>query len=1007
MQKQPININFSQGLDTKSDPRQVSLGRFSALENTVFTKEGLLQKRNGYDALPTLPDATSNYVTTFNGALTAIGSKLEAFSSASNTWTNKGKIQPVQLDVLPLIRNNTNQSQADSAISSTGLICTVYTDQDPSSLSAKIYRYVVADSVTGQNIVAPTTITEADATLGTPRVFLLGSYFIVIFTNKVSTTYHLKYFAINTVVPTTITAPADISTSYTPSSTVAFDAIVMGNALFVAWNGASSSGIKVAYLTAQLSLSSSVNPDAAHVATMVSVCADAQNRAIWVSYFASGTSNGYTFAVDPNLAVLSAAAIVISSKSALNITSSALSGINTIFYEVSNNYSYDGAIPSHFINSVTRTQAGVTGSTTTILRSVGLASKSFIIGSTLYLLTAFQSPYQPSYFLIDSTGAIIAKLAYSNGGGYLLAGLPEVNVSGTTARVTYLIKDSISAVNKGTNLPSGTQVNGIYSQTGINLASFEIGGQVASSEIGQNLNLTGGFLWGYDGYVPVENNFFVWPDSVELTGSGSGGNLAAATYFYQATYEWADNQGNVFRSAPSIPVQVMTTGTTSSVTVNVPTLRLTYKTSNPVKIVIYRWSSSQQIYYQVTSLTAPVLNSTTTDSIAFVDTLADASILGNNILYTNGGVVENIGPPAASAVDLFDDRLWLIDAEDKNLLWYSKQVIETTPVEMSDLFTLYVAPTTAAQGSTGPMRCIAPMDDKQVIFKDNAIFYINGTGPDNAGANGQYSQPIFVTSTVGSDNPASIVFIPNGLMFQSDKGIWLLGRNLGTTYIGAPVEQFNEFRVLSAVNIPGTNQVRFTLENGVTLMYDYYYNQWGTFIGVPAVSSTLYQNLHTFINSYGQVLQESPGSYLDGSNPVLIKFTTGWINFAGLRGYERIYEFSFLGTYLSPHKLAIQVAYDYGPVEHQSMYSPNNFSPVYGSDSLYGGSTTYGGPSDIEQFRVFAKRQKCKAFQISVQEIYDPSFGVVAGAGLNLSGINFVVALKKGWAPTPGVKSVG
>lgn len=1005
--KQNANTNFGNGINTKTDPFQIPIGQFAQLENVIFNKDGLLQKRNGNEALTALPDSTSEYVTTFNGALTAIGNKLESLSNASGKWSNRGSIQPVKLDVLPIIRNNTNQSQSDSVTSDSGLVCTVYTDQNPASLGASIYRYVVADVITGQNVVIPTTITQADAALGTPKVYILGSYFVIIFTNKVSTIYHLKYFTISISDPTNVTSPVDIDPNYNPSASVNFDAAVLNENLYIAWNKAAGGGIKVAYLTSQLALSAAVNPDATHAATIITVAADSQNQVIWLSYYDSVSQNGYTFALDKNLAVISAASQIITTMVVVNIASYAMSGLNTVFYEVTNSYSYDGAIPTNYINRITRTQAGITSSTVTIKRSVGLASKAFLIGSTLYILTAFQSPYQPSYFLTDSTGNVIAKLSYSNGGGYLIHGLPAVTVSGLVAQISYLIKDTIAAVNKNTDVPAGSQVNGIYSQTGINMASFTIGGQIQSSEIGNNLNLTGGFLWGYDGYTPVENNFFVWPDSVEVTGSTTGGVMTAQQYFYQVTYEWTDNQGNAFRSAPSIPVSVTTTGTTSSVTVHVPTLRLTYKTANPVKIVIYRWSTQQPIYYQVTDINLPVLNNTSIDAVQYVDTKLDSTILGNNIIYTNGGVIENIGPPAASSVDLFDDRLWLIDAEDKNLLWYSKQVIESTPVEMSDLFTMFVAPTTAAQGSTGPMRCIFPMDDKQIIFKDNAILYVNGSGPDNTGANSQYSQPIFITSTVGCNNSASIIFTPNGLMFQSDKGIWLLGRNLSTEYIGAPVEAFNEFRVLSSVNVPGTNQVRFTLDNGKTLMYDYFYNRWGVFVGAPAISSTIYQELHTFIDSYGRVFQESPGKYLDGANPVLISFLTGWLNFAGLRGYERIYEFSFLGTYYSPHKLLIQVAYDYGSPSHQSTWNPPNFVPNYGGDPLYGSSSPYGGPSNIEQFKVAAKKQKCKAFQVGVREIYDPSKGISPGAGLSLSGINYVIMIKQGWAPISGAKSIG
>ena len=47
------------------------------------------------------------------------------------------------------------------------------------------------------------------------------------------------------------------------------------------------------------------------------------------------------------------------------------------------------------------------------------------------------------------------------------------------------------------------------------------------------------------------------------------------------------------------------------------------------------------------------------------------------------------------------------------------------------------------------------------------------------------------------------------------------------------------------------------------------------------------------------------------------------------------------------------------------------------------------------------------SFSIEVIEIYDPSFGVVAGAGFTLSGINAVVGFKKDFRPQPAVHSVG
>ena len=81
--KQAFSINFSEGLDLKTDPFQVRAGRFLNLSNSIFDKGGLLQKRNGYKQLPDLPNENTTFVTTFNGDLTAVGSDLLAFSAPS------------------------------------------------------------------------------------------------------------------------------------------------------------------------------------------------------------------------------------------------------------------------------------------------------------------------------------------------------------------------------------------------------------------------------------------------------------------------------------------------------------------------------------------------------------------------------------------------------------------------------------------------------------------------------------------------------------------------------------------------------------------------------------------------------------------------------------------------------------------------------------------------------------------------------------------------------------
>lgn len=1017
--KQAIPINFAQGLDTKTDPFQLSTGSFLALNNSVFTKGKRLTKRNGFGQLASLPFAAS-FVTTFNGDLTAVGSTLQTYASGSDSWVSKGTVYPMELNVLAMVRNNTNQSQSDSAIAPNGFICVAYADQDPANLSNNICRYVISNSVTGQNIIPPTTISTTDSVLPSPRVFLLGNYFVIVFSNKIVSSYHLQYVAISITSPTVATVATDIALDYAPSATASYDGVVANGNLYLAWNADSSAAILMTYLTPTLGQANTLNVDGAHAATVMSVTADTTgaNPIIWATYYNQATSQGYTLAVNAQLLSVLPPTLVIPSGTVTNIASTASNGVMTFLYEVSNGYPYNPAIPTNFISKISVTQAGGLGIPSTVIRSVGLASKIFTVNGVLYYLVAYSSPDQPTYFLADFDGKVSAKLAYQNGGGYVSC-LPNVTVFDNHASVTYLFKALIQSVNKNTNVPAGSQTSGIYAQLGVNLASFTIGtDRLVSAEIGNNLNISGGFLWSYDGSSPVEQGFFLYPDSVAVTTSTVGGNLSAQQYFYQVTYEWSDNQGNIFRSAPCTPVSITTTGSTSTNTINVPTLRLTYKIANPVKIVVYRWSVGQQSYYQVTSISIPTLNNMSVDSVAIVDTLSDSAILGNNLIYTSGGVIENIGPPGTSSVTLFDDRLWLVDAENKNLLWFSKQVIQSTPVEMSDLFTFYVASSVGATGPTGPITALSAMDDKLIIFKQNATYYINGAGPDNTGSNNQYSPPTFVNSMVGCSNQRSIVLQPSGLMFEfaSESGnqIWLLSRDLSTDYIGAPVEALmKDATVLSSVAVPGTNQVRFNLSSGITLMFDYYYGQWGVF-SLSALSSTVYQGLHTGIGPLSRVFQETPGVYLDGSSPVLMSFTTSWINIAGLRGYQRAFFFFLLGQYITPFKLSCAIAYDYEQSpDGFTTITPGNFSPAYGGaqangqEIVYGQESPYGGIGKVFAARVFLKKQRCSSFQINIQEIYDSSFGVAAGEGFTLSGLSLICALKGPFNTISAKNSVG
>lgn len=990
LQKQNLALPFAVTLDTKTDPFQLTPGSMLSVVNAVYTNDKKISKRNGFMPIASLPsNANATLLTTFNSNLTAVGNNFYAYNSESVQWLNKGLYQPVNLSVIPVVRSSTQQDQLDCAVSPQGLACMVFRD------AGSRFKYQVFDSITSQIFVNPVNL---PTTAHLPRVFILDTHFIITYLDN-AIGNALYYIAIPIANPSSPLPTAEVSSNVL-NVTHGYDGCVQGTNLYLAWAG--NDGLRYTYFDSHF------NQYATLVTTgevPVNISVYANPTFMWISYYDSSNNVKTLTIAIPLLATWNGPVTIENIAGVTKITSaSVIDNTIELAYGISNTYGYNSD-PTNYVRGATCNSGGTIAGPNVIIRSVDIASKAFTTNGKVYALAAFESSYQSTYFLIDSRGNVVMKLAYENGGGYTSSYvLPGANINSTGVQIAYQYKDLIQAANGGNNtIPS---LN-IYTQTGANLATINLAsGNIVAAEIGHNLHLTGGFLWMYDGSQSCEHSFFVWPEDILATPSTSGGSMTNQDYFYQVTYEWTDAQGNIHRSAPSIAVHAnIASGGSGSVTLNIPTLRLTYK--NNVRIVIYRWSTAQQEYYQITSITSPTLNNPTVDSITYVDTQADSAILGNALIYTTGGVVENIQAPACNTLCLYKSRLMVLSAEDPNVVWYSKQVVEAVPVETSDLFTIYAAPSIGVQGSTGPTTALAALDDKFILYKEDAIYYLTGQGPDNTGANDDFSDPVFVTATVGCANQRSVSFIPSGLMSQSNKGIWLLGRDLSTSYIGANVESSNSATVTSTVNPPGSNQIRLCLDNGTALMYDYFYGRWGYFENIPSLSSTIFQGLHTYLLKDMSVRQETPGAYFDNGRPVLMSFTTSWFNFAGLQGYERLYFIYILGQFLSPNKLQVNIAYDYNPSPTQSTtIEANNYSLAYGLDPLFGDGSPYGGPSVIEQWRIFAQRQRCQAFQITVNELFD-SIAPTEGAGLSFSGLNLVYGLKKAYHPQPASTSAG
>jgi hypothetical protein len=988
LERQNIPVSLAGGLDTKTDEKLVLPGRLTLLENGVFTKGGSVQKRNGYlnlgtsvlggGTLPTL-QALSNK----DNELCGFGSdgNLYTFAQGQSAWVNKGYASGIKVTRNPITRNTAQQSRCDSARL---LGVAVYAWED----TRGGIRATVVDTATGSQLQSDVSISSS----GThPKVVVAGQSILVLYCE----TTNLKCRVLSPLSPTTFAAATTVANDMNASPV--YDVTPMGLNAICCYR-ATASG-KLLYITQDgVAGTTAVGlPNAIALAddtqTCIAVTVNADATRIFISYYLSGAGLKTVVYAQDFSAVLAPTVVDPQTSPAPVRVTSCLSGTNRIrLYTEYANPTWP------YVKTARINAAGAVEAAAIIVRSVGLASKAFAYGDNTYVMVAYSSTVQPSYFLIRSDGSIHAKACSQVAGGAasgFVLGTPQA-ISSSAYAIPALVATRFVS-------DAGTA----YTLKGVSDVQFDFQGQPPSQArvIGGSLAFPGGMMQLYDGQGATEQGFHVFPENVTATPSASGGSVADGTYTYQVVYEWTDNQGQVHRSSPSIPVLATVTGSggNGKVTLTIPTLRLTAKKSprTPVLISIFRTKANQTILYRLLPLASTTQNDPTVDTVTVVDTTNDSSLSGNEFIYTTGGVLENIAAPACAFMDVYQNRMVLVPSEDPLSFWYSKTKIEGEGLAFTDVFQRRIDPL------GGEITGIKMMDDKILIFKKNLFFFIAGDGPVDTGAQDNYSVPQIVSTDVGCSQAASLVLVPDGVMFMTTKGIYLCDRSLRVSYIGADVEAYNDSTIVSADLVESTNQVRFLTTSGTCLVYDYYFNRWSTFTNHKGVDGTVWNGSYCYARASGQVYQEAQGHYLDDNLEIKLRMATAWIKTAGIQGFQRVNRFALLGNYGSSHVLRVSIGYDY-----ESTYSDYvifNAGAVldqnyYGQDSYYGESTFYGGVADnIYQFRAHLRRQKCQ----SIRFLFEDVTAGTPGQGYSLSDLSLQVGVKRGLNKLRLQKSVG
>lgn len=604
------------------------------------------------------------------------------------------------------------------------------------------------------------------------------------------------------------------------------------------------------------------------------------------------------------------------------------------------------------------------------------------------------------------------------------------NLGGASTDLTLFSLKNIYKIGSDWVIPTKSKVSLVKIPTTklflLNLNANKINSQI---EMISRSNIFNGQPAYYDGQDLSEMGFNNKPFLINTANTSTGGSLSDGTYQILAIYKWKDAFGNVFYSdlsniiGTTYPLTLANSTTTSKITFDLHTPILSTKVD--VEVIIYMKKGSDQFTKNQSFFIRPgqdatvrgVYNITITSYAPGV--LSAAALLQNYtledyFLYATSTFAAGGDYPTSAITDtrsaaIYEDRVFGISRDNPNSIFYSQQRLEGYGLEFNpNIFFLdaYDKRGVFEDKTSG----LISMDGRLFIMKERSILYIVGSGPSRANTQDDLSSPQLVTTDVGCIAPKSLVLVPDGIMFMSDKGIYLLDRKLQVSYIGSSVERFNSNTITSAILLEKVNEVRFTSLEGEVLVYNYFSRAWSWFTDLPAVSACIWKGTYTMLLNDGRVFTESlthKKIVQSGvSTAIVQKISPPWVRVTEKQGWEKVYETLLVGTYKSEHQVKVSFFYDY----------EDYASDVYVLDPLPASSynlTTRPSNTDIEsgaktdgvyQLIIDMIRKNCQAFRMEIEDI-PLNLSSNTGESFALSNITVTFGAKKGPAKLPNSKS--
>lgn len=934
----PQTVEIRLGVrDKKTSDKLAVPGTLTRAENVEMTTTGRYQRRTG-TITDSTPTSACREVSALDSELLALTNN-DLYSRIGGVWTTRGASSLRHLTTnLESVATATNQVCHDF-VRAGGYDWHVWEDLSRSTVAGVTgirrngIRYSVRDTATGAYVVTDKLM---DANGSWPSIWVVGSnvVFAYVTINAAFTTATLDCRRLNSSNPTgapTASFNVDTLMPRGANSNWYYDCFVKDSATLTFAYHVNSAGskLRVREWTVSTMVTGGVQTSAGlvEVGAVGFLAHNLSDSLYYISCAVSETApyNWYQIRQPTSMAAMTVTTLT-------TFTSTGQLALYTTGY-------VDGSLTAHMFAEqerldavsqrgttyVTRTSGGVV---TTVKRvgRIGLASKPWTVSDgKRYMLIKWRSPDQPTYFVVDP--AVFSEAPFAR----LLAGLADAL---ETPSGTWLALERLG------RLPTPQMVGDVASlplmkvatNSSLNLSMLEawradvtpwVAGVSTPKVVAGSLMIPGGFPLSYDGSSVTEHGFHLSPEKPTIVmGGGGTGVLGAGVYRVAVMYAWTDANGRTVRSDLSTEAS-FTAAANDSATIRAQSLYMTAKRAlttgafggSSVVIEFYISSvnagSSAPLKYrgELTSAITSTLDTLTVSYAQDLDTVLAGSAGGQE--YTlNGAVISAAPTPPMRQIALWKNRLVGLLEENRSAFAYSKLITEGLGAEMNEDFTGVI------DDDHGDLYALASHGERMLFFKRNAVYWMAGEGPDDAG-NGSFSDPARIDGAPGCTNPRSIVSTDIGTFYQApDNVIWLITPGLERIPLGDPCADFTS-TVNAALLVPDRRQVRFYLASGASqdaLVYDLQHRRWTTFAYdfSAQVSACLFGGVPHVMSLNGIIYHDDYGYYADDAFAYTATIELAWMSLGSLNGYMRTWAIHILGELLGAHTLRATLSADYG-----------------------------------------------------------------------------------------------